>query len=180
MYTLSYWIAAVIVLATIFIVFRLFVRNDYLKRGKLGFWAALSQWILILMWWFFSYYYMSIDGFGIEVSKVQEIIAWILIIPGASFFIFSFFWLGIGPSHGVNAQRLNITGPYRISRNPQCLGFIPAMVGFVLLWPTWHMFVSFILALVLSHTMILTEEEFLLNKFGDVYREYCKKTSRYL
>ncbi|MDA3815311.1 MAG: methyltransferase [Patescibacteria group bacterium] len=68
------------------------------------------------------------------------------------------------------------TGIYKISRNPQYVGFILLIIGWFFGWPT-------ILTLIFAHIMIYkywraarSEEADMLELYGDKYLEYQSKT----
>jgi len=73
------------------------------------------------------------------------------------------------------ASRKNIlatTGAYRYMRHPQYFAFILVIVGFLLQWPT---LVTLLMApiLIVRYVMLAkSEEKQMINKFGQVYREY--------
>lgn len=89
--------------------------------------------------------------------------------------------------HGTNvlpsrpATALITDGIYRWTRNPMYAGGAPVMIGIaiifaldwlpVLMIPSW---------LTLHFGVVRREEEYLEQKFGDDYRRYCKRVSRYL
>ena len=71
-------------------------------------------------------------------------------------------------------------GPYRFTRNPQYLGDIVFCIGVgvianaVLLWIT-HLLLALVFVVA-----PFTEEPWLEEQYGDVYREYRKRVPRFL
>ena len=176
----AYLASALLVLIAIFVILRLVVRRDYQRRGRLTPFSAASEWLLALIWVAFSSYYLPADWPAIHVGLVLRVAGWLLIALGVLTMLYSMAWLGLRRAHGLQNDLLMQTGPYRLSRNPQIVGFALAMIGFVMIWPSWHMLVSLLLLVLFVHVMVLTEEEHLLAQFGDEYRRYCEQAARYL
>ena len=90
------------------------------------------------------------------------------------------FWFGLGRAFGVKTSGIIQSGPYRYSRNPQILGGYLLVIGISMQWPSLYSFGWVILYGVVSHMMILTEEEYLSKQYGEAYTQYCKEVPRYL
>jgi protein-S-isoprenylcysteine O-methyltransferase Ste14 len=83
--------------------------------------------------------------------------------------------------HPERANRLVISGLYRISRNPMYLGLVLSLcgwawllgspIGLLLVWP---------FARLLVIVQIAPEEAALRERFGDAYLEYCLRVNRWL
>jgi protein-S-isoprenylcysteine O-methyltransferase Ste14 len=72
------------------------------------------------------------------------------------------------------------TGPYRWVRHPFYLSFAICMLANTLVTANWFVFASGSVVLVLLIIRTAKEEENLLSRFGDDYRNYMKKTGRFL
>lgn len=71
------------------------------------------------------------------------------------------------------AESLNTTGMYSICRNPLYLGNYLVFLGITLLGQDWQLaIINTFLFAALHLPIIMTEEKYLLQKFGDEYREY--------
>jgi protein-S-isoprenylcysteine O-methyltransferase Ste14 len=80
----------------------------------------------------------------------------------------------------LDKDKLTTAGPYRWSRNPQYVGWLLFLLGFSLTdWSPWCLAVLVVVGISL-HLLILIEEEHLRRVFGDPYKEYCRRVSRYL
>lgn len=80
-------------------------------------------------------------------------------------------------TRGQQAECLNTTGLYSITRNPLYLGNYFMWLGIVLLCPALCYILAFTLAFWLYYErIVLAEEEFLLDRFGDIYREWAGRT----
>jgi protein-S-isoprenylcysteine O-methyltransferase Ste14 len=71
-------------------------------------------------------------------------------------------------------------GPYQYSRNPQYLGDILHILGYLLLTNSWMTWIIGALGIVLNILAPYTEEPWLEEKFGDVYLEYKYNVPRFL
>jgi protein-S-isoprenylcysteine O-methyltransferase Ste14 len=172
--------AALLVLVAIVVILRVIVRRDYLQRGRLTPVSSASEWLLSIIWASFSYFYLPADWPMIHVGLILRLAGWILVTLGGLTILLSLASLGLRRTHGLEADALVQSGLYRLMRNPQIVGFSLGLIGFVMLWPSWHMMVSFLLHVILVHLMVLTEEEHLLARHGNEYLRYCEKVPRYI
>lgn len=82
---------------------------------------------------------------------------------------------------GRPTSRLVIRGPYRWSRNPIYTGMVTLLVGIGFSRSDWWFLVlALATALLLRWGVILREEAYLEQKFGDEYREYASRVRRWL
>lgn len=70
-------------------------------------------------------------------------------------------------------------GIYKYSRNPAFLGFDLVYLGIMLMFGNPALLACTAFAIVMLHLQILQEEKFLEEVYGDSYREYKDKASRY-
>ncbi len=75
---------------------------------------------------------------------------------------------------------LNVNGLYRISRHPMYVSFFIYFLGCVFLTKSWVLFALLIVYQLSAHWIILSEERWCLEKFGDEYRKYRTRVRRYL
>jgi protein-S-isoprenylcysteine O-methyltransferase Ste14 len=181
MNTPTYLAAAALVLAAAYLIFRVIVRRDYQARGKLSPLSSLLEWVAILLWVAFAAANQPpgapADGGGVAI----RIIGWCLLVGGAlSFAAALLFELGWRRSHGLQVDSLRQSGLYALSRNPQVVGFLIAMLGYLLLWPSARSAGSTALVAIITHLMVRTEEEHLQARFGDDYERYRQRVPRYL
>jgi len=71
-------------------------------------------------------------------------------------------------------------GVYRISRHPIYLSGFLLYIGIGIATASWVILLCAILWIVLFHIVLPFEEQFLLEKYGDSYREYMNKTPRWI
>ena len=75
-------------------------------------------------------------------------------------------------------NKLVTVGPYRIVRNPIYLGSFTLILSLALLASNWLILIPSVAIIPLIYTRISGEEQMLLDRFGDEYREYMRKTPR--
>jgi protein-S-isoprenylcysteine O-methyltransferase Ste14 len=176
----TYLSAALLYLAAAFLVFRVFVRGDYRRRGKLTPLTALLQWLIFIVWGCFTWADWPARFPSPRGGPVVEIVAWILVVAGLLGLSYGMLILGVRRTHGLAVDRLREFGPYRFTRNPQVLACSVAVAGYALLWPSWHTLGWFVLYAAAIHMMVLTEEEHLRAAHGEAYERYCARVRRYL
>ncbi len=88
---------------------------------------------------------------------------------------------GTNPDVRTPTNALVVVGPYAMSRNPIYLGFLVGHVGIgLLLLSAWAIGTVAASALLLHRLVVLREEAFLREQFGDVYDQYCLKVRRWI
>ncbi len=87
---------------------------------------------------------------------------------------------GTNPDVRAPTTALVVAGPYAVSRNPIYLGFLVGHVGVALLVRSAWALAAVVVAAGLLHRLVLREEAFLRQLFGDLYDQYCLKVRRWL
>lgn len=75
---------------------------------------------------------------------------------------------------------LHTAGPLRWSRNPGLVGMYLFCIGLWLAVPSMSLLVGIAVYCLYMDFKVRMEEDFLANKFGDSYADYCARTGRYL
>jgi len=79
------------------------------------------------------------------------------------------------------AKAIVSSGPFRFSRNPLYLSLTLIYLGLILAFNTWWGLVALAPLLVIMHRgVVLREERYLEQKFGQSYRQYRSRVRRYL
>lgn len=115
---------------------------------------------------------------------IALIAAYLLLAAGLGLFISALrrFWRARqNPLPWTPTLSLEFSGPYRFTRNPMYVGMTLLQLGL----GTWmnHLWVLLFAlpALAVVHfTAVLPEEAYLIEKFGDPYRQYLSRVRRYL
>jgi len=76
--------------------------------------------------------------------------------------------------------RLVTTGMFARSRNPIYVGFFVFLLGQLLVFPNWVPLIYLLAATALFHRQVLREEEFMRQRYGHVYADYCRHVRRYV
>ena len=181
----GYLIALVLLLGLAYLVFRIIVRRDYQRRGRLSPGSSaleLIVWVSVIC---FPFLYSG-PGWGwfwsssMPVGSARWIVGMLMVALGFLFAFGTMFWFGIRSAFGVQVNKLVRSGPYRLSRNPQLVGCSLLILGCCLIWPSWYNLGWILLYAFSSHMMVITEEEHLVDVFGEEYRQYCRQVPRYL
>jgi protein-S-isoprenylcysteine O-methyltransferase Ste14 len=77
------------------------------------------------------------------------------------------------------SHELIVEGPYRYVRHPMYTAFFLIGIGLALLSANWVVGGAYLGAVLLMYEVrISTEEQMMLEQFGEAYREHCKRTGR--
>jgi protein-S-isoprenylcysteine O-methyltransferase Ste14 len=184
--TLAVYLVSLFLLAcATWITFRVVVRRDYRRKGRLG---LLSGALELLVWGLymgFPYLYNPPEwarfwSRDVPVGVPLRIVGLILILGGLVLAFGTMLWFGLGRAFGRRVDGLVLAGPYRFTRNPQLVGGSLLVIGSVVLWPSWYALGWAALYGFLAHRMVLTEEEHLGAVYGAEYERYCARVPRYL
>jgi protein-S-isoprenylcysteine O-methyltransferase Ste14 len=106
----------------------------------------------------------------------------ILVAIWGILFVWTFQTLGKNLTDTVVTRQehtLVTTGPYRYVRHPFYLSFLIAVIGGSIVTANWYLFLSSLLPFVFLVARTRIEEEKLVERFGDEYRQYMAKTGRF-
>jgi protein-S-isoprenylcysteine O-methyltransferase Ste14 len=79
-----------------------------------------------------------------------------------------------------NNVGLSITGLYGISRNPMYVAYFIYFIGCCILTGSWLLLVVLIIFQISVHFLILSEERWCIDQFGETYRAYIENVRRYI
>lgn len=172
--------SALLLLVAATFIFRVVVRRDYMHRGRLSLLTGFLELLIFSIWAWHAYEYRPPDWPAIHVGSALRVVGWLLFAGGMVVAFGTMFVFGMSRAFGWRVDMLKQSGLYRLTRNPQVVAFLLAMIGYVMLWPSWYGLGSVAIVAVMSHTMVLTEEEHLRDSYGDEYVRYCERVPRYL
>jgi protein-S-isoprenylcysteine O-methyltransferase Ste14 len=180
-----YLISAFLLLAAAFVIFRVLVRRDYKREGRLTPFTSFLELLVWVLYVCFPYIYNPPDWWFVwfadsPANSALKIIGSALTTSGMAVAVVAMARLGFGRTMGQKAETLQQTGLYRLSRNPQLVGGGLAVLGIAVLWPSWYALGWVVLYGVIGHMMVLTEEEHLRKFHGEAYARYCERVPRYL
>ena len=176
-------ISSVLLLILGFIVFRVIVRREYKTKGRLSWTGWGSEFVIFAVHFNFCYSFLNVGWPGwpdLPENELQKVIGISLFLIGLVLTITSMGYLGFGKAFGVDNKGLRTTGVYRYSRNPQMLFYTLVVISIAVLWLSWYAVVWFLIYLYIGYLMIKTEEEHLLDVYGESYKQYCREVPRFL
>ncbi len=84
-------------------------------------------------------------------------------------------------AHWSPPTKLVVHGIYRYTRNPMVLGVVLTVLGEMILFGSFSLFVLFLLLLIGNHILFIKyEEPDLIKRFGDDYIDYMNNVPRWL
>lgn len=145
-----------------------------------------SSWKHYFMWFLFDISTVGIVVVGILDRGSFVFPRWMqiaigvpLLLGGIGFSLWSIIILGLSSTYG-NEGRLILRGPYRISRNPQYLGFMAALIGWSIVTSSWATILAALVWIVPLVLIPFAEEPWLLQRHGSEYEEYFLKVPRFV
>ena len=137
---------------------------------------------------FISFILMPVQLFFVNLSLFEKngVFFWIgvtLLGIGVMLFTLAIIRLGTFSLRVGLAQEntsLRTTGIYRFSRNPMLLGLYLMAIGSAIYVQNPINWILVMIALSVHHKIILAEEVFLENRFGDKWTEYRNRVRRYI
>jgi len=169
------------ILATISIVFSILVPAHRIWPPD-----ESSSWKHYLMWFLFDISTIGIIVVGILDWGSLALPPWMQIVLGVplslggiGFSLWSIVILGPSSTYG-NEGPLILRGPYRISRNPQYLGFIVALIGWSIVTSSGATILAVLVWIIPLVLVPFAEEPWLLQRHGSEYEEYLRKVPRFV
>ncbi len=139
-------------------------------------------------------YFFAAIGLGLLVNMIFPlsvldffIIKIIGVVCILASLIFSF-WAVLGQKKAKTSldvrtptTKIVMKGAYRLTRNPMYLGAVVFISGIGLaIANTWILLTVPLLVIILNKHVIEREESYLMDKFGDEYKNYCHRVKRWL
>lgn len=177
-----YLLVHLLTLGFSYYVFRIVVRRDYQKRGKLSNFASILEFLIFGIHANISYTFLPAPY--PEIPPLPEniflrVIGLGMIGLGMVFAFGTMGNFGFKKAVGQNTKTLRRAGFYRFTRNPQIVFFGIALSGIAVLWFSIYALGWMLVYVAIAQMMILTEEEHLLQIYGDEYAAYCEEVPRY-
>jgi protein-S-isoprenylcysteine O-methyltransferase Ste14 len=179
-----YLLLAALLLVFAFVVFRLIVRRAYATRGRLHLLASGLQLAVLVGYFSFPYVYNPPEWayfwqVGTSSSPGSYLAGLVVICAGFLVAFGTMAWFGLGRAFGIYTDELKTAGPYKLSRNPQVIGGYLLAMGPTLQRSSLYALGWIVMYAVITHWMVMTEEEHLLRVYGDTYEAYCSRVPRY-
>lgn len=140
--------------------------------GKLSMYAV---WLVFL----FRLFQFIIGVF--EVPPVRLFTATVLFLFGVLIIALSVVDMGASLRLGLPKKETALVtdGLYRYSRNPMYVGFYLLAIAAVIFTFDLRVLIFSLYALFVHHTIVISEERFLRDRFGKKYLSYAKRVRRY-
>ena len=155
------------------------------KGGKWPLWSQVAIIILGLALCVPLFYFLWIPLFKIPASTglVLDILGLVLYLGGCAFVLWARRTLGkmwgLSTSRDVKLRddhQIIQNGPYAFVRNPMYFGWWVAMVGLVLVYPTWVVLLFLLFSIFSFAGRARREDAALAERFGQAWTEYKKRT----
>jgi protein-S-isoprenylcysteine O-methyltransferase Ste14 len=175
--------ATFLLLAIGYFIFRVVVRNNYLKRKKLSTLSSILEFVFFALHANAMYFYLPVKWPELPPlanNSVLFSLSIIAIIIGLVIVLLAIVPLGYKRAMGSESKALKTNGLYNFSRNPQLVGYGLVLIGFCLSYFAVLSIIWLIIYLIVARWMVQSEEEYLLNKYGTEYKKYCEKVPRYI
>ena len=149
------------------------IQQKYVGIGKL---SLIITWILIIV----QSHFFNLRL--IQLPPYFESITLVLVVVGLIYTISSFLILSDANKVGLPNEKtiLRTKGIYRLSRNPMYVGFLLFSIASCIYSLNPLTVILAIIALGIHHKIVLSEEDFLKERFGNEYCDYKKKIRRYI
>ena len=146
--------------------------------------ASIGTWLLV------SLVYAFAPGLKPLLVPIQYLEAEAVYRTGVIVAAIAIGWIGIGQAQMAASFRMGIDasektalvrhGFFSWSRNPIYLGLLMGLGGFFLVAPNALSFGAFVAGWIGIKVQVRLEEEYLLSKHGDAYREYQATVRRWI
>lgn len=113
---------------------------------------------------------------SVDIDEIKIFVLGILLyLLGLIICIFSIVDFASPSKNGLNSS-----GIYRYSRNPMYISYFVLFIGCSLLTNSLSLFLITLVFQISAHWVILAEERWCIEKFGQSYKDYMKKVRRYI
>jgi len=178
-------IAAYLILSSLtvlfgYLVFRVAVRRDYEREGKLSAFSTALEFLAFALHANLSYTFLPTKWPALPGNEFHSALGLSILAIGLVITLWSMSSLGFCKALGQQTDTLYRSGFYQYSRNPQIVAYGLVVIGFALLWPSIYGLGWILIFGVIAHLMVRTEEEHLARKFGSEYENYRAEVPKYL
>ena len=145
-----------------------------IKVGGLILWLSPLVYLLNPLWMAWSKIGLpdSVRWLGVEIG---------IVCIGLTYWLFSSIGSGISPTSATRKQHSLVTsGPYHWVRHPLYTVGSSMFISFGMMADNWFIAALGVFAFITMAIRTPKEEANLIEKFGDEYREYMKRTGRFL
>ncbi len=167
------WIVYVVIVFEILFMISPFAIHFYAAYGPtLNF---LHQWPGTA--WLTKFYLPHFTETTSPILNAAHVIGMLLIVGGLGVFFagaIPIYWSKVRKGGAVTG------GLYSFIRHPQYVGLAITGAGAALVWPRFLVLVTLVVMILLYTLLAEWEEQLCMHRFGDGYREYQRRTGRFL
>lgn len=145
-----------------------------------------GSWQQLISWTLFTVVMFGVPLIGVLDFQSLATVGWGQLLIGGFLIAFGLgidLWgtktLSAQQSLGNN-ERIITTGPYRLTRNPQYVGFIILFFGLIIVASSNMALVTGLFAVGLFFFIPFSEEPWLRQQYGEAYVEYCRNVPRFI
>ncbi len=167
------WIVYVVIVLEILFMISPFALHFYAAYGPtLNF---LHQWPGTA--WLTQFYLPHFTQTTSLLLNVLHLVGMLLIVGGLTVF-----FAGAIPVYWSKLRKGGVvaTGLYSFIRHPQYVGLVITGIGAALVWPRFLVLVTLVVMIFLYVLLAEWEEQLCATRFGEVYREYQRRTGGFL
>src|SRR5262245_15059540 len=127
--------------------------------------------------WMTKFYLPHFTETTSPILNSLHIIGMLFIVSGLTMFFagaIPVYWSKFRKGHAVTG------GLYSFIRHPQYIGLTITGAGATLVWPRFLVLVTLVLMIFMYVLLAEWEEQLCVNRFGDDYRDYQRRTGRFL
>jgi protein-S-isoprenylcysteine O-methyltransferase Ste14 len=138
--------------------------------------SGYTTWIILLLMLF------GLNIFDNNQILFNQNISIFILLVGLIFTLISLINLGKSTRLGLpsNDTKLKTNGLYKYSRNPMYVSFDLITISAMIYSLHWVIIILGVYSLITYHLIIKGEEKFMINRFGEEYKNYQLKVRRYL
>lgn len=141
--------------------------------------------------YYFTWTFVDLSAVGIMILGVLDwngfvfthwlrfYIGGILILAGTAFALWGIYTLSVHTSLGLKGEFIT-SGPYKYSRNPQYVGDICIIIGYIIFTNSKLAAITGLLGVFWFLLAPFAEEAWLKDRFGEEFEEYLEKVPRFL
>jgi protein-S-isoprenylcysteine O-methyltransferase Ste14 len=113
--------------------------------------------------------------------EAQKLLAAVILIPANLIIVPAYLSMGLITNIGLPTGKhtLRTSGIYKMSRNPMYSSFFFMNTATFLFLPSILLLIVMIYGMIVHHYIIIGEEKYLENIFGEEFRKYKAKVPRY-
>ncbi len=167
----------------------LFIVQLSILKPKYRIWPPPKKdgWQQLVSWTLFTISMFGVPLLGIlDYESLGKSISWIHFLIGSLPIVIGFA-IDLWGTKTLSAQqslggtgKIITEGPYRLTRNPQYVGFILIYSGIIIATYSVMALVTGLILIVTFFVLPLSEEPWLKQQYGKSFEDYCKRVPRFI